>query len=215
MDHKLAESNLLVEKYMSDDMSDVERTEFEEHMFACPVCSERVRQDFTLIENLKALPPQDVKAAAPVRSAAWRDWFRIPSLVPTFAALALACVIGVQHFGSTGEPEGARILPQVATLQPVTRGADTPAIQIDPKAKFFELSVNADRLPAGSFTSEFQNADGRKILSLPGSAQNTAIDIQMQLPVKDFPPGRYQLLLRSATEPGSIVSYAFAVENIK
>jgi Putative zinc-finger len=213
MDHKMAETSYLVEKYMSDEMSDVERTEFEEHMFDCPVCSDRVRQDFTLIENLKALPMHELRVAAPARAGGWREWLRIPSLVPTFAALALACVMGYQHIGGTGSEETARVLPQLAVLQPATRSADVVTIQVDRKSKVFELGVNADRLPAGSFICELQNAAGKTIAKLPGGQQNMAIDLHVQLLTKDFPAGRYQLVLRPAAEPDSIVTYPFAVEN--
>jgi hypothetical protein len=217
MDHKMAESNHLVEKYMTDEMSEPERTEFEDHMFGCPICSERVRQDFTLIENLKALPLAEVLPAS-AAGRDWRAWFRVPSLVPTLSALTLACVLGYQHIGA-GAGDAARMLPQLAVLQPVTKGADgVVTILVNRKSSTsFELSVNADTLATGSFTCEVEDAAGKKILSPFASetTQNTAMDLRIQLPTKDFPAGRYQLLLRPAAEPDSIVAYPFAVENTK
>lgn len=214
MDHKTIESNNLVEKYISDEMSEQERTEFEEHMFDCLVCSEQVRQDFTLVEHLKALSPDQlpVKAQVPAQKTGWRDWLRIPSLVPTFAALALACALGYQHLGG-GPAEVARVLPQLAVLQPVTRGAnDIVTVHVNRESPVFELSVNADKLPAGSFVCELQNVSGAKILSLAGGPQNTAFDLRLQLPTRSFPSGRYQLILRPAAEPDSIITYPFAVD---
>jgi hypothetical protein len=214
MDHKTIESNNLVEKYISDEMSEQERTDFEEHMFACQVCSEQVRQDFTLVELLRALSPDQlpVRAQASAQNPGWREWLRLPSLVPTFAALILACVMGYQHLGGVPD-EMARVLPQSVVLQPVTRGAnDAPAIHVDRKSPAFELSVNADKLPSGSFVCEVQKPSGAKILSLTSAPQDTSFDLHIQLPTKKFTPGRYQLVLRPAAEPDSIVTYPFTVD---
>ena len=209
-------TNCLVEKYMSDDMSDQERSDFEEHMFACPVCSEEVRQDFTLIETLKSLTPDQVPEAMRngIRLAGWRDWFRPASLIPTFAAVALACVVGYQNLGS-GAGEIASVAP-VALINPVTKGGgDVVSIPVSLKSRVFVLHLNSETLPSGSFAGEVDDFAGRKILVLPNGVQNKSTELQVTLPTKNFPVGKYELVLRPAAEPDSIVTYPFAVEEFQ
>lgn len=216
MDHKTVESNCLVEKYMSDDMSDQERSDFEEHMFGCPICSEQVRQDFTLIETLKSLTPEQVPAAAPNRTrlAGWRDWFRPSSLIPSFAALALACVVGYQNLGGGGG-EIASVTP-VALINPVTKGAgDVVSIPVSRKSRVFALHLNSETLPPGSFAGEVDDFAGKKILVLPNGVQDKSSELQVMLPTENFPVGKYELVLRPAAEPDSIVTYPFAVEEFQ
>jgi len=218
MDHKLAESLRSLDKYMLDELSGEERAQFEEHMFDCPICSDQVRQNFTVIENLKEVLGEQ-RAASSVETGwsrgGWRDWLRIPSLAPTFAALALACVLGYQNL-AVGPGSAAQFLPQVAALQSTPRGENVvPTIRVDRKSPLFQLSVNADTLPAGSFACEFQNAAGKKVLTLNSGPQNRDLELRIQLATKDFPAGRYQLSLRPTAEPDRIITYLFAVEDNK
>jgi len=204
MDHKLAETSHSVEKYTVNELSEQERAQFEEHMFDCPICSELVRQNFTVTENLKQVLREE-----PVQQlAAWRDWFRLPSLVPTFAALALACVIGYQN---SGPSQVAQVLPQMAALKPASRGA-VPAIPAGARL----LPVNADQLPVGPFEFELDNSAVR------GRGQKTEADAPIQILLsKNLTPGRHTLKLTSDSEAltpdadhGSI-TYTFEVQESK
>jgi anti-sigma factor RsiW len=204
MDHKLAETQQSVERYMLNELSPEERAEFEDHMFDCPSCSERVRQDFTVMENLKEVLREEPVA----QRAGWLEWLRVPSLVPTFAALALACVVGYQNFGGAGEM--AVVLPQVAVLKATSRGDNASvAVQVGSKAASFELAVPIDS--AGPFECEFQNAAGAKVMTLKSGSENPDLDLTFQLPTKRFPAGRYQLILHSASNPADSIAYTFEV----
>jgi hypothetical protein len=170
------------------------------------------------MENLKQVLGEEKEHATDARAInavgfAWRDWFRIPSLVPTLAALALACLVGYQHFELTA-PQ-AEILPApTAVLMPVSRGESVVQVQVAPDASIFRLDVRGDSARPDAFECEFQNAAGTKLLVLHAPHQkSTDFDFQIQLPAKTFSPGRYELILRPASEPDRIITYPFAVQD--
>jgi len=198
MDHKLAETSQSVEKYTLNELSEDERTQFEEHMFDCPICSDLVRQNFTVTENLKQVLREE-----PVQQrVSWRDWFRVPSLVPAFAALALAGIVGYQNFGPS---ELAQVLPQMAALKPAARGT-VPVVPAGARL----LPVNADQLPIGPFEFELDNSDVR------GRGQKTGADAQIQILFsKSLPAGRHTLKLVSDAEKADPITYTFEVQESK
>jgi hypothetical protein len=205
MDHKLAETSQSVEKYTLNELSPGEREQFEEHMFDCPVCSDLVRQNFIVLENLK-----EVLQEAPLQQrVTWRDWLRVPSLVPTFAALALACVLGYQNFAS-GPAETMQVLPQMAALKATSRGT-VPVVEVSSKAKYFVLPVNADQLSAGPFACQLDHATA----SIKGQKLPEVALIQIQLPTKNLSAGRHTLVLRSDANPADPITYTFEVQDSK
>jgi hypothetical protein len=200
MDHKLAETRQSVEKYTLNELSPDERDQFEEHMFDCPICSDLVRQNFTVVENLK-----QVLLESPIaQRASWRDWLRVPSLVPTFAALALACVVGYQNAGT----EMTQVLPQIAALKATSRGA-VPVVPVNSKSRFFVLPVNAGQLPAGPFQCELDNAGAQ---AASGEKLADVALVQIQFPTRSLTAGRHTLVLRSHSQPSSPITYTFEVQ---
>jgi anti-sigma factor RsiW len=218
MDHKMVETLESVDKYLLNELSSDERTHFEEHMFDCPICSDQVRENFTVTENLKEVLREE-KARATVqvselsRGGWWRGWLSVPSLVPTFAALALACVLGYQDYG--GGSQMARVLPPpAAVLMPVSRGDNGLQVQVNRQSPLFEIEVKGDSRQPDSFAMEFQNAAGGKVLALNSGAQkSTDFDLKIQVPVKSFPAGRYELILRPASEPDRLITYPFEIRD--
>jgi len=198
MDHNLAETSHSVEKYTLNELSEDERTQFEEHMFDCPICSDLVRQNFTVTENLK----QVLREAPAEQRVSWRSWFQIPSLVPAFAALALACVVGYQNIGPS---ETAQVLPQMAALKAASRGT-IPAIPAGARL----LPVNADQLPIGPFEFQLDNSAVR------GQGQKTEADAQIQILFsKSLPAGRHTLKLVSDADKADPITYTFEVQQSK
>jgi hypothetical protein len=218
MDHKLAESLQSVDKYLLNELPADQRTMFEEHLFDCPLCADQVRQSFTVLENLKQVLREEKESAtsraSDAPSARWSNWFRIPSLVPTFAAVLLACLAGYQHFEITGSPTARILPPPAAVLLPVSRGESVAQATVPPAASLFRLEVKGDSTRLEAFTCQFQNAAGTILLTLTTPPQaSTDFDLQIQLPAHTFPPGRYLLTLHPASEPDRIITYPFAVQD--
>jgi hypothetical protein len=167
-------------------------------MFDCPVCSDLVRQNFTVTENLK----QVLRESPAEQPAAWRSWFRIPSLVPTFAALALACVVGYQNLGPS---DTAQVLPQMAALKPASRGT-VPVIPAGARL----LPVNADQLPLGPFEFQLDHS------AVHGHGQKTEADAPIQILLsKNLPAGRHTLKLTSDANKADPITYTFEVQESK
>jgi hypothetical protein len=107
MDHNLASETYAAERYLLGEMPLEERDEFEEHFFSCRVCGEDVQTASVFIANAKALfRERDLQTSPALKNAKlWRDWLkrdwigwlRLPVTVPTFAALALAAIVGYQN----------------------------------------------------------------------------------------------------------------------
>ena len=214
MDHKFAESLQSVEKYTLNEMSAEERTAFEEHMFDCPICSEQVRQNFTLVENLKEVLREEPAARYAAAPSGYWAWLRPSSLVPTFAAVALACVLVYQNIGG-GNQEFARVLPLASVVTSVERDASAPVQLVDPKSPTFIVTFGVDRLAEG-FECEFINKAGKTVASVSHGAESVAsFNLPVELPTKNFPPGEYRMSLRPASKPDSIKTYPFVVEYSK
>ena len=54
MDHQRASAGRFVDRWMSGELSDAERAEFEEHFFDCPTCAEELRSEQEFAANLRA-----------------------------------------------------------------------------------------------------------------------------------------------------------------
>jgi anti-sigma factor RsiW len=54
VDHQLALSIHLTERYVLGELGALEARDFEDHFFACPACADDVMQTIRLIANLKA-----------------------------------------------------------------------------------------------------------------------------------------------------------------
>src|SRR5882762_5192275 len=105
MNHQLAEQTHAVDKYLLNELTEAERLEFEEHFFDCPACSHELKQNTIVVDNLKQVLLEDRRKTSEERVAsrwlsreAWLSWLRPTTLVPAFAALALALVVGYQNF---------------------------------------------------------------------------------------------------------------------
>jgi hypothetical protein len=225
MDHILAPQtnspdHRLIDKYLMGELTHAERQTFEEHMFDCPACAERVKEDFDLISDLKVVLWEDREEFA--RQAisqskktvnSWRDWFRLPSLAPAFAAIALAIVVGYQNFVSIPGMLQTQVLdttPIVAT----TRGAESQIAAVKPGAVFFPATfeVFSQAIYPG-YVCEFLTSGKTVAASVDCGKHATAeFTLTLLLPAGKFPDGGYTMILRPATDRQTEISrYSFVV----
>src|SRR5689334_19441567 len=96
MDHEVARTSHAVERYLLGEMPSSERDEFEEHYFACTDCANEVRFASVTLRSMK----QALRDLAPDRkgsSPGWLSWLKPQVMIPAFAALSLAVVVGYQN----------------------------------------------------------------------------------------------------------------------
>jgi hypothetical protein len=80
----------------------------------------------------------------------------------------------------------------------------------------FNLSFDVDSPQAyPSYTCDFQSESERSILKVDsGSRKVAAFTLELLLPSKEFPPGRYVMILRPASQPEKAVSrFSFAIQD--
>lgn len=221
MDHTLASKTNTIDKYLMSELTHEERLAFEEHIFDCLECAARVKEDFSIIAGLKAVLQEPVLASriAPAKTSTeakwgWSKWFQPFSLVPAFAALALAVLVGYQNLvliPGMLQPQVMDTTPMVAA----TRGGNSQIVAVKPGARLFAVSFEVSSphvYPA--YVCEFEAANGSVIDVDCGKHSTAEFALNLLLPSPKFPPGGYTMILRPASDKQAEISrYSFAIRN--
>ena len=218
MDHRVAEEQNAVERYLLDEFTAEERKDFESHLFECAVCGEQVRESAIAIDNVReVLREEGEKIGSQERRAerkkSWAAWLRLPVLVPSLAALALAAMVAYQN----GVYIPALLQPEVlssAVIAPLAR-EEAPVITADPEKPKFNLNFAVDvpqTYPA--YICEFRNESGTVVLTVDSGPEKVgSFTLGILLPTKKFPPGRYVMVLRPAAAPQTeLQRYSFVIQ---
>lgn len=243
MTHEQAVEKHAAERYLLDDMPELERFAFEEHLFACPICAEDVRTGALMQEGVKAglLPqsgvqaprtsrPQDLKTSKPqdlsrpqapslkpqVPRATPQVW---RSALPWAAAAMLTLVAGYQALWVVPALREQIIGPTV--LSPVTlRGASrgTEPTLTRPAAGVLALAVDLGAVAAGaSLTYDLRAADGVSVASGTAAAPPPGTPLLLLIPASALDSaGRYTLSVGTSGAPGSAsLEYKFTVSEVR
>jgi hypothetical protein len=219
MDHRVAEERNAVERYLLEEFTAEERREFEEHLFDCTACGEQVRESAVVIDNLKQVlreePQQSSSAprAVQARRRDWRDWFRLPMLVPSLAAFALVVVVAYQNRVLIPRLEQPQILSNLV-IAPQARET-APLITAEPSQPRFNVNFLVDAPESyPEYICDFRKEDGTSILQVESGPEKVAsFTLGIVLPTKDFPPGSYVMILRPVSAPHKEVQrYSFVIQ---
>jgi hypothetical protein len=217
MEHTLARQTNTIDKYLLSELSHEERLAFEEHMFDCPECAAKVKENFAMIAGLKEIlrePEAAPKAHAVKATGAWREWFRPLTFVPACAAVALACVVGYQNTVSIPRMLQPQVL-DTTPFVPATRGITQIAF-VEPGAALFNVSFEvASSTAFPAYVCEFQAEGKGSIATIDCGKHSTAeFTLSLLLPTAKFPPGGYTMILRPVSDKQTEVSrYSFAIRN--
>src|SRR5580765_5426774 len=127
MDHEVATTTHAVERYLLGEMPSPERDDFEDHYFACPECAEGVRSASVMVRDMKHVLG-DIGSASKASSPGWLSWLKPQVLVPAFAALSLALVVGYQNAVVMPDLKAPRSMGAAIGLDGQTRAA-APALR--------------------------------------------------------------------------------------
>ncbi len=218
MDHKLAEKTGTVERYLLNELAPEERLAFEEHLFDCPICGDLVRSGAISIDNVReVLREEPDKAIATEtggsRVSKWAVWFRPASLIPSFAALALAAVVCYQNWIYIPGLQQPGVLTDNVIAAQARDGGQV--ITVDRSRPLFNLNFAVDSPQVYAlYTCDFQLQGKGTVLTMDsGPRQYASFTLSLLLPVKLFPPGHYVMILRPKTEPGTeIQRYEFVIQ---
>jgi len=191
MDHEVAAKSLAVERYLLGEMPASERDTFEEHYFSCAECAQEVRSGSELRRELKAAL-RELPSRPQVSSPGWFSWFRMPVLVPTFAAVAMAVVVGYQNLAVLPDLEAPRSMASAVILDGRTRG-DVPAIASGQPLRF--LTAVEGAVPARLFV-ELADRDGSVVRQGEIAAPPAGRPLDVYFP-GTLSTGRYQVIVRA------------------
>ena len=218
MTHQQSLDGLASERYLLDEMTEVERFEFEEHYFDCAECAEDVklgdmiRQEARRAGPAMAANPQAGRPAVVLTSAKW--WRRPMVAAPWAVAATLALAVGYQSLVTVPGLRDA-VAPQ--SIEPVmlrgaTRGAAT-TVSITPGQRFVVLSADLLTPPQSSWLSyEILDANRSAVASGRSSVPASGAPLMLLVPVDELQrAGHYTLRLRDSNQNTVIGDYAFDV----
>jgi hypothetical protein len=207
MDHEVAAKTHAVERYLLGELPATERDAFEEHYFSCAECAEGVRSGSELTREMKAAL-SELQSRPQVSSPSWSSWFRMPVLVPTFAALALAFVVGYQNLAVLPDLEAPRSMGPAITLDGLTRSS-VPTIQPGAPLRFVTAVENAG---SGKLYVELADPSGSTVRAGIVAAPAPGNPLDVYFPGK-LAAGRYHLVVRSAKAGPELTRSIFEVVN--
>jgi hypothetical protein len=207
MDHNEAIQQIMVEKYLLDELSPESREEFEAHFFECRECAEDLRAGAVLIENFKLALAQETAEKPPVPErfgarSGWLAWLRPALLVPTLAVLA--AVIVYQNLVTYPELKMAANAPQVlpwASVSVSSRGASAPVITARPGEGFL-LFVNVPPdTRYSSYIAKLRDPAGKVdwSLAIPASSDDS---YPVHVPASPRADGTYTLAVQGVSGTG-------------
>jgi anti-sigma factor RsiW len=216
MTHQQALDGLASERYLLDEMTEVERFEFEAHYFDCVDCAEDVRLGERIRQEARragaTMQADGVHQAKVLTSARW--WRRPMIAAPWAVAATLALVASYQSLVTVPTLREA-VSPQA--LEPVmlrgaTRGAAT-TLAIARGQQFVALSPDLLAAPQSSTLSyEILDSNRQPVVSGQAQAPSSGAALMLLVPVAELQrAGRYTLILRAADQNTSLGEYDFDV----
>ena len=231
MTHQQALDTMAAERYLLDEMTEIEKHAFEDHFFDCTDCAYEVR----LGEQIRAEVRSSRDAGFGIRDSKTRDsgpgirdskdskfiafparpaWRRPSVVLPWAAAATLALTVGYQSLVTV---PGLREATSTQALSPVmlrgaTRGA-VPVVTVSPGQRFVTLAM--DVMTSSSKDLRYDLLD---------EAGNTLLSGRTPLPLSGAPlyllvsadelgrQGRHTLIVRDPDSSGAVLGeYGFDV----
>ena len=217
MTHQQALNGLASERYLLDEMTEVERFEFEEHYFDCAECADdvrlgdRIRQEARRAGAAMAVTPEAIRPAVVLTSPKW--WRRPMVAAPWAVAATLALMVSYQSLVTV---PGLRDAAGSQSIEPVmlrgaTRGAAT-SVAIAPGQRFVALSADLLTPPQSSLAYEILDANRTTVASGQSKAPASGAPLMLLVPVDELQSaGLYTLTLRDSDQKTVLGEYEFEV----
>lgn len=223
MTHAKAVETHAAERYLLDEMPEIERYAFEEHLFDCAECAEDVRTGGLMREGVRAgLLPEAVAPATSAREAAaathagpGSSSWRASTLLPWAVAATLAMAVGYQALWVVPGLQQQLPAPQVlspVTLRAATRGAEPTVAR--PSAGVVSFALDLAGVPSGARLSyDLRAADGRSVASGAAVAPAPGTPLLLLVPASAVQSaGSYVLTVRAGDVAGpASADYRFTV----
>jgi Putative zinc-finger len=216
MTHRQAVETLASERYLLDEMTELERHAFEEHFFDCRDCADDVRAGETMRLRTKsalaarAEAPQSTRTVIPFSDRA-RKW-RPAVVVPWTCAATIAMLFGYQSLlvlPPLRQETAARAFAPVV-LRPASRGADQ-IVALAHDQPFAALSVDVNSsTTSGALNYEVTNEAGAEVVRGTAPQPAAGTPLLVMIPARQLTAGgHYRIVL--SDQNGSVGEYRFAV----
>jgi hypothetical protein len=219
MTHQQALETMAAERYLLQEMTEMEKHAFEEHFFDCDDCAQEVRLGERVRAEVRAYGGSGVRAKDSnartsnvvefsKRPATRRAW----TVIPWAAAAMLALTTGYQSLvvvPSLRQASGPQSLSPVM-LREATRGT-VPVVAVSSGQRFVTLGVDVMTASTGDVTYDLLDAAGNTILSGRTPLPPSGAPLFLLIPADELVrPGRHTLIVRDPASPGTTLGeYAF------
>ena len=207
MDHEVATKTHAVERYLLGEMPSSERDAFEEHYFACAECADEVKSGSVLMGDMKAAL-RDLPSARSTSTPGWLSWWRPQVLVPTFAALSLAVVVGYQNTVVLPDLEAPRSMGSAVILDGATRAAGPSIHKGDP----LQFTIAVDGASQARLYVELSKRDGGVVKHGYVNSLSANGPLGVYFP-GSLGPGKYRLEVRENAGGKELAGSSFEVVN--
>src|SRR6266852_1735582 len=203
MNHLQAVNTSAPERYLLEEMSELERHAFEDHYFSCADCAEDVRLGALMREGAKAGFIDAAKAGSVVslagtRAARAKTVWRASVVLPWAAAATLALVAGYQSL-MLAPGQDRRIQPQALTpitLRPASRGAE-PVVPLPAGTAAIALAVDVGASRGPELAYDLRVVGGTSVASGRVVAPQPGVPLLLLIPAWTLTPaGHYILSIR-------------------
>jgi len=212
MTHAQAVATHAAERYLLDEMPELERYTFEAHFFDCDECAESVRTGALMREGVAAglMPAASAAPAAAAASAASSGW---RTGLPWAVAALLALTVGYQSLwvvpGLREQGVGMQALAPV-TLRAATRGAETTIVR--PTSGVITFAIDVNGVPAETrLAYDLRAADGSSVASGTAVAPSPGTPLLLLVPGSAVRSAGSYLLTVSDGAASTPVNYRFTL----
>jgi hypothetical protein len=218
MNHQQAFNTSAPERYLLEEMSELERHAFEDHYFSCADCAEDVRLGALMSEGAKAGRVDEPEARSVVSIAGAKGGrpktaWRASVVIPWAAAAMLALVAGYQSLGLAPRLD-RRIQPQALapmTLRPASRGAE-PVVPLPAGTAAIALAVDVGASREPELAYDLRTIGEKSVASGRVAAPQPGAPLLLLIPAWTLTPaGHYILSIRRASDGDVLDEYRFAV----
>jgi len=215
MSHDQAVATMATERYLLDELTEVERDAFEEHYFSCPECAEDVRAGEAMRREMQdAFRVTRERTPLPFRPPARRS-FKVTGVLPWAVAAMLVLAVGYQSVVVIPSLRGlseAQVLSPVV-LRPASRG-DVPVVTLGSNPRFVSLSLDANVDPGVERVHYLiRTTEGSVVANGVTPAPVGGSSVLLLVPVSRLERGaQYVAELRNAVDANALIGeYRFTV----
>ena len=230
MTHQQARDTMAAERYLLDEMTEIEKHAFEQHFFDCNDCAdevrlgERIRVEVRTVRESEARSRESKGQASKTLERSARDsnviefnqrpvWRRPSIVLPWVAAASIALAAGYQSLVVVPGLKQAQSLSPVM-LREATRGA-LPNVTRSPGQRFVALGVDVNAASTKDLRYEVLDATGKAILSGRTPLPPSGAPLLLLIPADELGrQGRHTLIVSDPDSSGApFGEYSFDVTN--